>query len=218
MSTFRIILAILAVSVLGGCEDQGPTACPNEYLPAVCGDGWCDWSEFAVCPEDCIICGDRICDDEEVDSCSEDCFECGDGVCGDGERGWCIRDCHTCSNQITYQAMVPCDDIQYCWDEAPCDVCGDGICTWIEDYTMTCPDCPSYDAECGDGDCNWWEVGVCLEDCWMVCGDRHCDERETADVCPEDCAVCGDGQCDFAPDGSFDEADYCNADCFSHGG
>jgi hypothetical protein len=210
-------IAVGFVVAFAGCE-QDEIVCPGEVLPEECGDGHCGWFEWSECPDDCVVCGDRICDPSEThESCSRDCFECSDGKCGDGERGWCISDCHTCSNQETYASMVPCDDVQYCSEDSPCDVCGDGVCTWIEDYTMTCPDCPSFDAVCGDGECNWWEVGVCYEDCWMVCGDFHCDERENAEACPVDCAVCGDGYCDFDNDGWFDEADYCHIDCFAHG-
>jgi hypothetical protein len=206
-----LLLGSLAYLTISGCDPEQDVVCPFENLEEVCGDGWCEWTEFVICPEDCVICGDGICDGTETESCSLDCFECGDGVCGDAERGWCISDCHNCSNQETYASMVPCDDVQYCSEDSPCDVCGDGECTWIEDYTMTCPDCPSYDAVCGDGECNWWEVGVCYEDCWMVCGDLYCDEAENADACPEDCAVCGDGHC-------HPGEELCHVDCFSHGG
>ncbi len=42
----------------------------------VCGDGWCDYDEYGLCPEDCgEMCGDGWCDYDEdyFDTCPEDC-------------------------------------------------------------------------------------------------------------------------------------------------
>jgi len=217
-----VFAALMAITI-AGCADNPDTVCCDEELTPVCGDGYCSWLEFGVCFEDCVLCGDAFCDEREDESCTRDCFVCGDGECGDGERGWCIMDCHQCTNQITYRSLVSCDDVQYCGMDLnddgvgdECDVCGDGVCTWLEDVGKWCPDCPEYGGVCGDGDCWWWELGVC-EDCWMVCGDHVCNDGEDVDACPDDCALCGDGVCDFNDETDYDEAEFCNVDCFSHG-
>jgi len=201
-------LFCLVIIAVAGCKNGDDTIVYSDECNGStrCGDGCCSASEVGICAEDCRVCGDRLCAPGEETSCTQDCFLCGNDICEDGERGWCISDCHRCTNLDSYWSMVSCDDVQYCWDESPCVECGDGVCDWLEDAAGWCPDCT--EIECGDENCNWWEVGVCFEDCWMVCGDMHCDEMENADACPEDCAECGDGFCDPG------EEDFCFADCW----
>jgi len=115
-----LLLGFLSASTLiGGATNISNKALPTSGLMAVCGDGFCGYSEnsnnclvdchcgnyicewesfgetWLNCLSDCG-CGDGICDgDEDKNICSVDCVICGDGVCDSnfGEPTTCPTDC-----------------------------------------------------------------------------------------------------------------------------